>query len=93
MAEQPGGTDDAGGGSEPQGLLERLERSAFILDQLAEEVVPGVCVTSDAPQQSLWQVAGELRQVMDGLSALTALVFGLKRTRSPCGGMRNSLMP
>ncbi len=64
MAGQPGGKDDAGGGAEPRTLVERLERSASTLDQLAEEVVPGVCLMSDAPQQSLREVAGELRQVI-----------------------------
>ncbi len=57
MAEQPGGKDDAGGGSKPQTLMERLERSVSTLYQLAEEVAPGVCLMSDAPQQSLRQAA------------------------------------
>jgi exonuclease VII small subunit len=64
MAEQPKVKDDAGGGSELRALLERLERSASTLDQVAEEVGPGVCLMSDVPQQSLRQAAGELRQVM-----------------------------
>jgi hypothetical protein len=64
MAEQTGGKDSAGGGSEPRTLAERLEQSATTLDQLAEEVVPGVCLMSDTPQQSLRQVAGELRRII-----------------------------
>jgi C4-dicarboxylate-specific signal transduction histidine kinase len=78
MAEQPGGKDDAGGGSKPQSLMERLERSASTLYQLAEEVVPGVCLMSDAPQQSLRQAAGDLRQMMAELSVVTKLTSELK---------------
>jgi signal transduction histidine kinase len=59
--------------------MERLERSASTLDQLAEEVTPGVCLMSDAPQQSLRQVAGELRHLMDEVGVAADLAFRLKK--------------
>jgi hypothetical protein len=69
MAEQPGGSDGAGGGTALRSLVERLEQSASTLEQLAEEVGPGVCLMSDAPQQSLRQEAANLRRLGAELAA------------------------
>jgi len=63
MSEQPGEMDGARGGSEPRSLVERLEQSASTLERLSEEVGPGVCLMSDAPQQSLRQEAANLRRL------------------------------
>jgi hypothetical protein len=79
MSEQPSGAEGAGGDSEPRNMRARLDQSASTLDQLAEEVGPGVRLASDAPQQSLRQVAGELRQLSAKLEERSLVEKGLRQ--------------
>ncbi|HYH95290.1 hypothetical protein [Hyalangium sp.] len=60
-------------------MRKRLDQSASTLDQLAEEVGPGVCLSSDAPQQSLRQVAGELRELSAKLEERSLVEKGLRQ--------------
>lgn len=68
MSDQPGGKEGAGGGSQPRSWMVRLEQSAATLERVAEEVGPGVCLMSDAPQQSLRQEAANLRRLATELA-------------------------